>query len=293
MSYLIQSRLFAASTEKKFVHFDSEQQFAINQAELGRNWRWYNVEFTYRINNHGYRMNKELHEVDFNNYIAFFGCSYTVGAGLPLQNTFAYQIAQNAKMDYVNAAAVGSSVDFVFYNFTKLISEAPKLPKIVVINWPDIARTMYWYENNIIDFVPALDVDMNNPNSPNAIKFWANSYKNYVLESSNFTNRFEYIRQNIITLCRLTDIKLFEFTVDHSYVNSNIYHAPWLPKWPIKLQGQELLDFQNQYFARDIMPKNYRMFDFLTHNRDMGGWAHPGVEFQNHIVNKFFSTITI
>ena len=295
MSYLIRSDLLTNSTTSSFIHLDSEKQFKINQTILGKDWYWYDKSFTYQINDYGYRMSKDLHEVNFDNYIAFFGCSFTVGAGLPLEHTFAYRIAQQANMDYVNAAVCGSSTDFVFYNFTKLISTAPNLPKIVVINWPHFARAMYWYKDNIINLLP----DIDSVSDPEGVKFWINSYKAHVLEPSNFINRFDYLRQNIITFCNLVGIKLFEFTthqygdVECKYANSRMWYVPWLQEWPIKLQGQAMLEFQNQYFARDIAPNNYKILNLLKYPNYLVGWAHPGIAYQDQVVDKFFATVII
>jgi hypothetical protein len=292
MTYLIKSNLLRQSTKSAFIRLDSEKQFKINQANLGKDWYWYNKSFTYQINDYGYRMNKNLHEINFDNYIAFFGCSYTMGVGLPLEDTFSYKIAQQVNMDYVNAAIPGSNVDFAFYNFTKLVSTAPSLPKIVVINWPDIARTMYWYKDNITEFHP--DTDSASPGE--ALRFWTNSYKAYLLEPSNIINRFKYIRQNIVALCRLAGIKLFEFTTEQRYIDNaklDICCVPWLLEWPIKLQGRALLEFQNQNFARDIAPNNFRILDFLKLSSGAIGWAHPGIAYQDQVVDKFFATLTI
>jgi hypothetical protein len=293
MSYLIKSDLFPASGKHPFVFFDSEQQFAINRTALGTSWRWYNSEFTYQINDYGYRMNKDLHEVDLNNYMAFFGCSYTVGVGLPLEETYAYKIAERANMDYVNAAVAGSSADFLFYNFTKMVSTVSTLPKIVVINWPRPWRTSYWYKNDIIDFLPDIPVDLDHPTIPEGIKFWHDSYKSYILEESNYTNRFESIRQNIIVLCKLAGIKLFEFTADE-IKHSNILWLPPMRNWQNdKLQGQDLIHWANQHFARDITPKNYSMFNFSIPESASTGWAHPGVVYQDLVVEEFFTKITV
>ena len=293
MSYLIKSDNFPASSEHMFTPFDSEQQYAKNQSKLGHAWRWYNSNFTYRINDYGYRMNKDLHEVDLSNYMAFFGCSYTVGAGLPLEETFAHKIAYLANMDYVNAAVCGSSADFVFYNFTKLVSTVSTLPKIVVINWPEPIRTLYWYKNSIVDFLPHFAPVLDHPKLPEGIKYWHDSYKSHIFEESNYTNRFEYIRQNIITLCKLAGIQLFEFTVD-DIQNSNILHIPPMPHWhQDKLQGRALVLFANEYFARDIMPRKHRIHDYFKSNPGLTGWAHPGVPYQDRVVKEFFSKITI
>jgi hypothetical protein len=292
MSYLIKSDLLPNSTTSEFIHLDSEKQFKINQTISGPSWYWYDKSFTYRINDHGYRMNKDLHEINFDNYIAFFGCSYTVGIGLPLEDTFAYRIAQQANMDYVNAAVCGTSTDFVFYNFTKLISTVPSLPKIIVINWPNIARTMYWYKDKIINLYP----DIHSGSDSEGIKFWTNSYKTHVLEPSNFINRFAYTRQNIITFCNLMGIKLFEFTTEQyykEYTYPTMWRVPWLKEWPIKLQGQALLDFQHRFFARDIAPDNYKILKLLKLPTHFVGWAHPGIAYQDQVVDKFFATVTI
>ena len=296
MSYLIKSDLLPNSTTSSFIHLDSEKQFRINQTTLGKDWYWYDKSFTYQINDYGYRMNKDLHEVNFDNYIAFFGCSFTVGQGLPLEHTFAYKIAQQANMDYVNAALLGSSTDSVFYNFTKLVSTAPNLPKIVVINWPQFSRAMYWYKDSIIDFLPYTP-DTDRPSE--GVKFWINSYKSHVLETSNFINRLDYIRQNIITFCNLAGIKLFEFTTyqysdaEYEYANSRMWHVSWLNEWPIELRGRELLEFQNQYFARDIAPRSNKILKWLKFPNYLVGWAHPGIAYQDQVVDKFFATVTI
>jgi hypothetical protein len=296
MSYLIRSDVLPRSITSPFIPLDSEKQFKINQTVLGKDWYWYDKSFTYQINDYGYRMNKDLHKVNLSNYMAFFGCSYTIGQGLPLEETFAYKIAQRANMDYVNAAISGASTDTVFYNFTKLISTAPILPKIVVINWPHYARTMYWYKDSIIDFLPYTQyVD----HKSEGVKFWMNSYKSHVLESSNYLNRLDYIRQNIITFCNLARIKLFEFTThqygdaEYKYTNSRMWYLPWVKEWPIALQGQELLEFQNRYFARDIVPRDDKILKLLKFPNYLIGWAHPGIEYQDQIVDKFFSTVTI
>ena len=296
MSYLIKSNLLPNSTISSFIPLDSEKQFKINQSILGKDWYWYDKSFTYQINDYGYRMNKDLHEVNFDNYIAFFGCSYTVGQGLPLEYTFAYKIAQQTNMDYVNAAIIGSSTDLVFYNFTKLISSAPKLPKTVVINWPHFTRTMYWYKDSIINFLPHTP-DTDRPSE--GVKFWINSYKSHVLETSNFINRLDYIRQNINAFCNLAGIKLFEFTThqygeaEYEYAESKMWHVHWLDEWPIRLQGRELLEFQNRYFARDMAPNNNKILKLLRSPKSLVGWAHPGIVYQARVVDKFFSTVTI
>ena len=133
------------------------------------------------------------------------------------------------------------------------------------------------------------------------VKFWMNSYKAHMLESSNYLNRFDYIRRNIIVFCNLLGIKLLEVTTDQYtahfnseyYINARMWMVPWIREWPIMLKGQELLEFQNQYFARDIAPNNNKILDLLKYSDDLVGFAHPGIAYQDEVVNKFFRTLDI
>lgn len=292
MSYLIKIDAYT-NTEQFFVEYDSQKQFNINQANLGPDWRWYDRQFTYKFNDSGYRMNQNLDDINFNNYIAFFGCSYTVGVGLPLEDTYAYKIAKGAGVDYVNAGVGGVSCDFVFYNFIKMISSAPKMPKAVIINWPDISRTSYWYQEDIIHFAPVLSFDVTDKKCSNAVKFWNQNYKTFILEDSHVANRFAFLRTSIQLICETNKIKLFEFSSEQSHKDFSkfkIEYIAWLPEWPIDLKGKDLLNFQNQNFARDILPENYSIWPASKHDKNQFGRAHPGIKFQNKVVDKFFST---
>ena len=97
-----------------FAHTDSEELFLKNKKKFGPRWYYANKTFEYKFNYLGYRMNKELNEVDYDNHIAFFGCSNTVGIGLELEETFSYRIANQLGVDYINGAIGGASPDFVF-----------------------------------------------------------------------------------------------------------------------------------------------------------------------------------
>jgi hypothetical protein len=288
---LIPSDFFGfVSDEQEFVNIDNQEQFEINCRALGSNWHWYNQSFTYRINGHGYRMNKDLSDVDLDNYLAFFGCSYTVGIGLPLEETFAYRIAKQSNMDYINGAVPAVSCDFVLANFVELISHTPVLPRAVVINWPDIARTMYWSKNQRFDFFSNIKITQEN-------KYWASSYRAYVLEDTNMLKRFDLARDVIVSMCRLADIPLIEFTTEQSSLGNtsidfakkyeNIFMVPW--SWP----GDSTITYTNQNLARDIYPKNFPRFPALDNRYDFSGWAHPGLDHQQSVVDYFFSKIKL
>lgn len=189
-----------------FVFTDSEDLFELN-CRIRKNWVWKDRLFGYQFNSLGYRMNKEVETVDFDNYFAFFGCSHTVGIGLPLEETFAYRISREHKVDYVNGAVGGASSDFVFYNFTHFISSVPKMPKVVVINWPDLNRMCVNDSTNTIRFYcPAMT---------HGISF-DKVYKIYMLEHNQQLFKLKYQRQIIQELCKSKGIQLFEFTTGQS-----------------------------------------------------------------------------
>jgi hypothetical protein len=72
-----------------------------------------------------------------------------------------------------------------------------------------------------------------------------------------------------------------------------MWHVSWLNEWPIELRGRELLEFQNQYFARDIAPRSNKILKWLKFPNYLVGWAHPGIAYQDQVVDKFFATVTI
>ena len=188
--------------EFSFAHIDSEETFKVNIKKYGKDWFYNNYPITYKFNKLGYRM-KELEDVDYDNYFAFFGCSYMMGSGLKLEDTCVYKISQQANVDYINASIGGSSVDFVYYNFISLMYNAPKKPKVVFINWPCIYRTFYWE----YDF-PMFML----PNFKNNSQYWGKAYKDFLAMDSQVFNRFDIIRTNMKLICELANIPLFEMS---------------------------------------------------------------------------------
>ena len=311
MSYLLPTGIPPGKTE--FFGLDAENTFQVNLKEFGTDWIWYNRDIVYNFNKHGYRMNKGLDKIDFDNYIAFFGCSNTVGLGLPLEETFSYQIADKCGMNYVNAAVPGGSCDFVVKNFVKMIEEAPAHPKIVVVNWPEISRTFYWFKNHIIQFYPSMRID-SMPVEAAGRQYWNESFKRFVSEDSNLKNQFDHLRKTVVSICKLANIKLFECASNlqslpqplsgwgqyvHPQVNSIIWPSEPEPtnkysknkKSGLMIPTAEYIDWINKYFARDILVTgtDSKYVNLIK----TGNVAHPGVAHQKQIVDLFFSKIVL
>lgn len=276
MDFLIKSpHLELIDVEVPFAHTDSKEAYTDNLAKYGTSWHYYNKPISYKFNRLGYRM-KQLEDVDYDNYYAFFGCSFTVGIGLKLEDTFAYRIAERANVDYINAAMGGSSVDFVYYNFINLMNNAPKKPKAVFINWPGIYRTFYWISDDIHHpMLPSLTID-----GP-----WRKSYEDFVVMDTQVFKRFEIIRSTVHLVCKLANIPLFEMTTYQDFYETNKFNQRYpdiITNLPIAHDKFE--DSENVHInrARDINKAKHAKF---------GVSSHPGHMHQDEIVKRFFEVI--
>jgi hypothetical protein len=284
MSYLLISP-FNNDTdiEKLYAGTDTEDIHKANRTMFGKEWKYYDSNFTYKFNKYGYRMNKQLDQIDFDNYIAFFGCSYTVGQGLPLEDTFAWRIAQELGLgdNYINGAIAGSSSSFVGLNVIHLLKTAPKLPRAIIINWPAIHRLHYWYTGKINFMLP----NFKPPTKPEWFNYWRNAYETTVVEESHITNSFAYLADTVHTMCRLAGIPLFQFSTNpcHQIEDNilffeqykNILNIPMNDRDNYSLADLDSLEVVNKTQARDLKLFNNRII------------AHPGIAHQNNIVDKF------
>lgn len=126
-------------TVQRFLGGDSEELFNNNLKSQPNDWYYRFNEVTYDINRYGHR-SKNIEDIDLDNYILFTGCSHTEGVGLELEKTFPYLIANDLSMDYYNLALGGTGVDVMTYNLMMWISTIKKLPKALVIIWPQSTR---------------------------------------------------------------------------------------------------------------------------------------------------------
>jgi hypothetical protein len=268
MSYLLPSpQIDTHSFASQFVHNDTQELFKFNLNRYGNDWYWAKNVIVYRFNKLGYRM-KELEDVDFNNYYAFFGCSFTVGTGLPIEDTFPYKIAKQSNVDYVNAGLAGASVEVVFYNIITLLNNAPMKPKVIIINWPELYRTMYWEKDNLVFMSP-------NPKNPS--KHWLNSYSEFITEDSNVINRFRMIQTTVKLLCSSMGIKLFQLSSFQGLENFKQLF-PDIKTPPIGQFKNETVETMHLNKARDVSNTNPVS-------------SHPGLLHQELIVNEFFKAI--
>jgi hypothetical protein len=118
---------------------DTEDLYNSNLQTQSSDWYYYNNPITYSYNEYGHR-SKSINELDFDNYILFIGCSHTEGIGLHQENTYANLVSTKLNCDYYNLACGGSGLDILFYNIVSWFNTFDKLPKKVVIQWPNTVR---------------------------------------------------------------------------------------------------------------------------------------------------------
>lgn len=120
---------------------DTEENYIKNCKLLSSSWYYYNNPIEYRYNSLGFRCD----EIDFldDDFLLFTGCSFTEGVGLHLEDTYPYIVAEKFKKTYFNLAIGGSGPDIVKDNIIMFLSymlSKDKLPKYIIIQWPDYER---------------------------------------------------------------------------------------------------------------------------------------------------------
>lgn len=230
-----------ANKTLSFYQTDSEELYERNKNRFGKEWIWYDRSFTYVFNSQSFRMNKEIDDINFDNYCVFFGCSFTMGHGLPVEETFAYKVASNLNTDYINAGVGGASPKYVADNLIKFLSNVDKKPKLVIINWPNLFRTYYQDSESIVFKIPEI----------NQKDKWYDDYKDFLIDEKVVDN-FIKLRNMCKEICRSKKLLYYDFTqalVYRDYVNKitdlNIYDK--VNKLP--LSHMDRVNFQ---FARDV-----------------------------------------
>jgi hypothetical protein len=125
---------------------DTEETYRKNIRANGNDWRWKNKTIEYKFNSLGYR-SKEIDEVS-DNFILGFGCSFTEGVGIEEQDTWISKVAKYLRMDYVNLGKQATGMDIQCYNALMYKNSELRLPKLVIIQWPQMFRLSFGVTSN-------------------------------------------------------------------------------------------------------------------------------------------------
>ena len=245
------------NTTVKFFDTDTESLYEENIKRYGDSWIWSNVDISYKLNSLGYRM-KEFNEIDWTNYMAVFGCSFTTGVGLPIGYTFSHKISESLNLDLVNAGVPGGSNDLILMNLTRLLS-TKKLPKLIILNWSHLRRKSYWSNGRPI--IHGATVDSRGDK-------WNKSFANYLDNYNDWPYEFINILKQANTLCSLANVPVWHIT------NFDCFgFVDEIETFRHSLDSHDL-NYLNSDIGRD--------FDISRNNH-----AHPGLKLQNKIVDRF------
>ena len=136
-----------SNTALKWLPMDTEERYKkhLSQAdtrEMLEQFGWIDCEITYSFNEYGFRCDTFDHKCE----ILFNGCSMVEGIGLPLEQTWAKQVADHLNIPYHSIAISGSDWQ---YATQRTVAWVPKLkPKILMIKEPPACRLSWWTDEN-------------------------------------------------------------------------------------------------------------------------------------------------
>lgn len=125
----------------EWVGGDNYENLSRQLKEMPFDWRYRDSKIFYRYNELGHR-SKPLKDLNLDNYILVTGCSHTQGLGVEEDKIYGHVLAQKLNCDYYNLGLAGTGIDVVLHNLVIWFSTVSKLPKLVVIQWPDETRTL-------------------------------------------------------------------------------------------------------------------------------------------------------
>ncbi len=120
-----------ANQELSWLPMDTENLYKKNlktKRKLLKKYNWIDQKFTYKINSDGFRCERLKENQDC---IIFFGCSFTIGIGLPIETVWPTIVAEKLGLKCYNLGIGGGSNDTAFRLGYYYI---PKLkPKLVIL----------------------------------------------------------------------------------------------------------------------------------------------------------------
>lgn len=127
---------------------DTEKSWRRNKKKLGTDWYYYDKGpevLNYQRNEYGFR-ERSFQDIDWNNYIAIFGCSVVEGIGNILDDTIAKNLEKIIGIPVLNFGISGSAVDCACVNSLILHNHYPR-PKAIIQFWTGLSRYTDFLKN--------------------------------------------------------------------------------------------------------------------------------------------------
>lgn len=186
-----------SNTKQLWLSMDTKELYAKNnsiekQRQLLEKYGWIENSFDYVFNSHGFRSDEFIED---SNSIVFLGCSFTVGIGLPYQDTFAKIIANKLNFSCYNLGLGAGSYDscfrFAYYWLEKL------KPKIVCMYTPPAERTEVFYKETLHQFYPNKKINAFHNDPEDYYKIWVDDTVNVELNSQKNLLAIKHLCKNL------------------------------------------------------------------------------------------------
>lgn len=116
-------------------------------------WYYFEKDIDYIHNEYGYRSDL-ISDIQSDDYLLTFGCSYSYGYGLFYEDTYSYKLSKKLGLKNINLSVPGTGLGFHIANSTLflnyLINKNIRLPKYVIIQYPSWSRLSF-FEKEIQD----------------------------------------------------------------------------------------------------------------------------------------------
>ena len=185
-----------------------------NHREQLEKYNWIDKQFTYKFNSHGFRSE----EFSNDNSIMFFGCSNTVGIGLPVEDTWAYMVAQRLNLKCFNLGIGATGPDTSFRLANHYIPQIK--PNIVIYAEPHPSRFTLVGVDDIYQFTTHNIVSI----KYGEIKEFNNFYEQWIVNEENIKLNSIKHKLSIQALCQQYNIK-FVFAESYSELPYDIDYA--------------------------------------------------------------------
>jgi hypothetical protein len=195
-----------ANTELDWLSSDTPESFA-KMIKYPEHQQYFNNKgwlqpgaITYKFNQHGFR----CEEFNQDPCIVALGCSYTVGIGLPISDTWPVLVGQSLGLQVVNLAWGGYAADSCFR-----LAECwlPQLnPALVVMLAPPIERVEVLKENGHMVHMPT---NMPNTASDQFIVDWMLNSENSRLNSLKNKLALQQLCAGLNVPCQIYDANIY------------------------------------------------------------------------------------
>lgn len=253
---------------------DNHEEVTRLQSIAPATWRYHHDTVAYRFNSHGYRM-AEWSEVRWDQYILVLGCSHTMGVGFDYDLLWSTRASKLIDHSVVNLAVAGSGTERVLANLSALLLYAPRPPRQIIIQWPDLYRLRGWDRKGCYEIIAADD------QAPqHLLDYW----RCWAYDASNVEGWAAAHRQTARALAHCAGAAYWEFTCGGNHI-PGLAHAAFARPGLWAAAERELKPYADQglYLHIPDTPTVVEWINSVARDLNSDYGAHPG-QYYNDLV---------